>query len=125
MWLVLLAYVVVLGAIEAALVSFGASRTAIAIVAFFISLLVGLEASTLRRFALRRRGWSNAGLVSGDKLEDAERRFFDAWLRGGPSRSSAANTPPQSPPSGAPVSMPRVPQPPNVIGLFPEPGAGR
>ncbi len=43
--------------------------------------MIGLEASTLRRFTLRRRGWRNVGVVSGDDLEDAERRFFDAWVR--------------------------------------------
>src|SRR6202008_3884808 len=58
MWLGFLRYVVVSGAIEAALVRFGASGAALALVGLSISLLVGLEASTLRRFALRRRGWS-------------------------------------------------------------------
>jgi hypothetical protein len=126
MWLVLLGYLVVAGVIEAALATFGASRTAIAIVGFLIALLVGLEASTLRRLALRRRGWSNVAVISGDDLEDAERRFFDAWLREAPSRDSAAKaTPTASPPGGAFVSVPRVPQTPNVIGLFPEPGARR
>ncbi len=125
MWLVLVGYVVVSGGIEAALVRFGASRTAIAIVGLLIALLVGLEASTLRRLALRRRGWSNVGIVSGDKLEDAERRFFDAWLREAASGSSAAKATTPSPPNGASVGVPRVAQTPSVIGLFPEPGAGR
>ena len=125
MWLVLLGYVVVSGAVEIALVRFGGSRAMVAFVGLLISLLVGLEASTLRRFALRRRGWSNVGIVSGDKLEDAERRFFDAWLRHRPSRNSAANTATASPPSGEPIGVPRVAQTRDVIGLFPEPGAGR
>ena len=125
MWLVLLGYVVVSGAIEFALVRFGASRTAIAFVGLLISLLVGLEASTLRRLALRRRGWSNVGIVSGDKLEDAERRFFDAWLRETRSRSMPASAPLPSATGGASASAPRAAQTPNVIGLFPEPGAGR
>ena len=34
-------------------------------VMLLISFLVGLEASTLRRFTLARRGWRNIGLVSG------------------------------------------------------------
>ena len=125
MWLVLLGYVVISGAIEAALVRFGASRAAIALVGLLISLLVGLEASTLRRFTLRRRGWSNVAIISGKDLEDAERRFFDAWLRAAPSRSSATNAATPSPSSGAPVGVPRVPQTPHVVGLFPEPGASR
>ena len=123
MWLILAGYVVISGAIEAALVTIGASATAVAVVALLISLLVGLEASTLRRLALRRRGWSNVGIISGDNLEDAERRFFDAWLSEKPTGNSTTNTTPPSPSGGAPVSVPRVPQPPSVIGLFPEPGA--
>jgi hypothetical protein len=125
LWLVLLGYVVVTGAIEFALVRFGASGTAIALVGLLISLLVGLEASTLRRLALRRRGWSNVAVISGKDLEDAERRFFDAWLRDAPSRRGMRNATPPSPSGGAPTSVPRVPQTPHVVGLFPEPGAGR
>jgi hypothetical protein len=125
MWLVLVGYVVLSGAIEAALVRLGASHTAIAIVGLLISLLVGLEASTLRRLVLRRRGWSNVAIISGKDLEDAERRFFDAWLHDAPSRTGARNAPPPTPPSGGPIGLPRVPQTPGVIGLFPEPGARR
>ena len=56
-------------------------RSAASVIGLLIALLVGLEAGTLRRFTLTRRGWKNVGVVSGDDLEDAERRFFDAWLR--------------------------------------------
>ena len=125
MWLVLLGYVVVSGGIEFALAKFGASRAAIVFVGLLISLLVGLEASTLRRLALRRRGWSNVGIVSADKLEDAERRFFDVWLRNRSTRSSAATATAANPPGGVPIGVPSAAQTPNVIGLFPEPGAGR
>ena len=123
MWLVLLGYVVVAGAIEVALVRFGASRTAIAIVGLLISLLVGLEASTLRLVALRRRGWSNIGIISGDDLEDAERRFFDAWLHEAPAHSSPISAVAPGPMGGGALGGSRVPQTPSVIGLFPEPGA--
>ena len=122
MWLVLAAYVVATGAIEFALLMFGASRTAIVIVGLLISLLVGLEASTLRRLALRRRGWSNVGIISGKDLEDAERRFFDSWLRDTLPRSGVASAATPGPPGAAPVGVPRVPHTPHVVGLFPEPG---
>ena len=52
-----------------------------ALVGVLISLLVGLEAGTLRRFTFERRGWENVGIVCRPMLEDAERRFFDAWIR--------------------------------------------
>jgi hypothetical protein len=123
MWLVLGGYAIVVAALGLAMATLGASPTAIAVVAFFFSLLLGLEASTLRRVSLRRRGWTNIGIVSGEDLEDAERRFFDAWLRASASRRAAGS-------AGAPApvtatTVPRVPQAPAVIGLFPEPGAQR
>jgi hypothetical protein len=125
MWLVLIGYVVVSGGIEAALVRFGASRAAISVVGMLISLLVGLEASTLRRLTLHRRGSRNVGVVSGDNPEDAERRFFDAWLRQTRPANGAAHATTSSPSGGTPVGVPRVPQTPDVVGLFPEPGASR
>ena len=121
MWLVLVGYVIISVAVISLLAALGASHTALVLVGLLISILVGLEASTLRRFTLRRRGWRNIGIVSGDDLEDAERRFFDAWLRGTPSRRA----PSVMPAPAAPAAMPRVTQPPGVIGLFPEPGGRR
>jgi hypothetical protein len=125
MWLVFLGYAVISGGIEFAMVRFGASRAAISLVGFLISLLVGLESSTLRRLALHRHGWTNVGVVSGDKLEDAERRFFDAWARGARPIGSGANATPPGPTSGTPPGVPRAAPTPHVVGLFPEPGTGR
>jgi hypothetical protein len=55
-----------------------------------------LEADTLRRWSLERRGWRTLGTVSGKKTAECERRFFDAWLPAQP--ILAATT--QSRPSG-------------------------
>ena len=124
MWLILLVYVAVLAGLETALRYAGASRPLLAFVGLLISLLVGIEAATLRRFKLARRGWKNVGVVSGDSVEEAERRFFDAWLRraaGAPSAGPTAAPPGPPPPS----PMPRTPPPPDVVGLFPEPGVSR
>jgi hypothetical protein len=121
MWLVLVIYLVVAGGLEAALHFAGVSPAAIALVQFCIAVLVGLEAPTLRRFTLAQRKWKDIGLVSGNTLEDAERRFFDAWSREAPRKpaaSAAAQPAAQSP-------VPRMPQGSEVIGLFPDPGAGR
>ncbi len=117
LWLVLAIYLVVIAGLDTALHSVGASAFVIACVGILISLLVGFEASTLRRFTLRRRRWSNAGIVSGDDLEDAERRFFDIWVRNASVRRAA--------PSSAPPPQPASPgtDTSGVIGLFPEPGA--
>lgn len=123
MWLVLVAYVVVTAALIGGLAALGASEAVLVVVGFFISILVGLESSTLRRLTLRRRGWNSAGVVSGDDAEDAERRFFGVWLREASSRSAARLGPPPVPAASSLTTPPRRPaRPPDVIGLFPEPG---
>jgi hypothetical protein len=111
-------YVVLMAGLSAALWWSGL-RTAAPAVHFVLALLLGFEAGTLRRWTLARRGWVTLGVVIGDDLESAERRFFDAWVKqgGGDERSVA-------PP---PLPVPRGParSGPDVIGLFPEPGAPR
>jgi hypothetical protein len=118
LWLVLIGYLVVAVALQVAVAMLGASASVMFGVGFLLSLLVGFEAATLRRFTLARRGWQSVGIVVGDDVESAERRFFDVWVKG--DRRPA----PAAPPSPAP--MPRRPPPASdVIGLFPEPGAPR
>ncbi len=122
MWLVLLIYVVVVVGVETALHYAGIPGPVLGIVGLLISLLVGIEASTLRRFTLARRGWKNVGIVSAHDLEDAERRFFHGWVRAAPAERIE---PAMAPPNPPPAPLPRMPQSPDVIGLFPEPGANR
>jgi hypothetical protein len=112
LWLALIVYLVVLAGLGASLRAVGAGD-AIGAITLLVSLLLGFEASSLRRYGLARRKWKSIGLVVGDDLESAERRFFDAWT-GEPVRRPA---PP--PPAGpaAPASSG------TIIGLFPEPGA--
>ena len=122
LWLALAIYVLVSAALDVGLRALGASIFVLVLAGLLISLLAGLEAGTLRRSKLARRHWRNIGVVTGDDVEDAERRFFDAWIRQAPVRR------PASPPN-APASGPAAPAPPSapsgVIGLFPEPGAHR
>src|SRR5947199_314251 len=119
LWLALTGYVIVAIALAVALRSLGASTGVTITVAALLSLLVGFEAATLRRFTLSRRGWRNVGIVVGDDLESAERRFFDAWG----SKSRLDNPPVNAEPRvSAPV--PGVPMArrasSGVIGLFPQ-----
>ena len=93
-----------------------------------IALLVGLEAPSLQRAKLSRKGWKNIGLVSGNDLEEAERRFFAHWVQDAP--QSVQN---------APAQLQQVQQAAGwtarsyfaqknesgVVGLFPEPGRTR
>ena len=78
----LIGYVVVAVALQVAVYMLGASPSVMFGVGFLLALLVGFEAATLRRFTLSRRGWRNVGIVVGDDVESAERRFFDAWVKG-------------------------------------------
>jgi hypothetical protein len=117
MWLVLLGYGAVVVLLSLVL-HLHASATVGAIVWALLALLLGFEAGTLRRFTLGRRGFRNIGIVVGDDLDLAERRFFDAWIRKDSSAPAA--------PGGAPAltPSPRMAHPTSdVLGLFPEPGA--
>jgi hypothetical protein len=116
LWLVLVLYVSVVIALEAALYLLDASLATRIAAGLLLSLLVGFEAATLRRFTLARRGWSHIGIVVADDLEAAERRFFDVWANG--------ETPLISP---AAAGVPRIrPAPPSeIIGLFPQAGGSR
>ena len=115
LWLVLLGYCVVATAIHFGLLKIGASAGVRGAIWLLIAILVGLEASSLRRWTLRRRGWSDIGVVVADDVNVAERRFYDAWMTGA---DTFAPEPPAVPPArrtAAPVSR-------DVIGLFPQPG---
>jgi hypothetical protein len=125
LWLVLTVYVLVLVVIDAALHALGASTFAIIMVGALISLFVGLEGGTLRRVTLSGRGWRNVGVVSGHDAEEAERRFFDAWVRRtAAQRSASPETPTPPPPAPGPTDS-FSPERSGVIGLFPEPGGHR
>jgi hypothetical protein len=116
LWIVLLLYIVVMAALQAGLWALGASSGVKFAVGLLVSLLIGFEASSLRRWTYARRNWISHGVVVADDEEAAERRFFDAWIarreRGAPAMPLAVN--PQQPYRTAA-------DPPPVIGLFPEP----
>ena len=112
LWLALIVYLLVVFGLGAAARVMGEGDWVLG-VTLLVLLLVGFEASTLRRYGLARRRWKTVGVVVGDDLESAERRFFDAWAAGRVPSAAA------SPPPGATVPTPSGP----IIGLFPEPGA--
>jgi hypothetical protein len=117
MWLVPLGYVAVVAVLSILLRVSGSAGVG-PVVWTLLALLIGFEAGTLRRFTLRRRGFRNVGVVVGDDLELAERRFFDAWVRGS-SRDQAATRAE----AVATFSAARLPDPSShVLGLFPEAG---
>jgi hypothetical protein len=125
MWLVLLAYIVVAVAIQVGLRHIGVSGGGIALAGFLLALLVGMEAGTLRRFTLGRRRWQSVGTVVGSDRETIEQRFFDAWVRGGVTLPMPSPAVPTAAVAAAPAPSHQPTQSPDVIGLFPQPGAHR
>ena len=115
LWLVLISFVVVVVAVAVALGVLGASAWTSATVGLLLAILLGIEASTLRRWTLTRRGWNHVGVVVADDRELAERRFFDVWAAG------AASSP--ALPMSSPPSLRTMNTREDVIGLFPQPGA--
>jgi hypothetical protein len=121
MWLVLFGLGLMLAGLDFASQRLSLSSEVGAVVILLLALLIGFEAGTLRRFTLARRKWSNVGIIVGDDLEAAERRFFDAWTK-----LHGSGTPPAIPPlRNVPRSLRPQPADTDVVGLFPQPGAPR
>jgi hypothetical protein len=116
LWLELIAYLLIVGGAAFVLRRFGIDESAGFWVALFLALLVGMEASSLLRWKLSRRGFEQVGIVVGDNLEDAERRFFDSWT--GEPRQPATPAPAAPSPFGPPPAASS-----DIVGLFPQPQA--
>lgn len=117
LWLVTLAYFVLMGLTVLALTLLGLSPLLRTLITTVLSLLVGLEATNLKRWTLRRRGWREVAVIVAGSQDEAERRYFAE-------RGAAAPAVRAEPRFTA--SVPASPLPPQpVIGLFPEaePGA--
>jgi hypothetical protein len=113
LWLEFIAYALVLGAFAFALRRAGIAETAGFWVVLLLAILIGTEASSLLRWKLARRGFDNRGVVVGEDLEDAERRFFDGWTD-----APRPMPTPVSPPSAqSPFDPPGTT---DIIGLFPD-----
>jgi hypothetical protein len=90
LWWPLLGYAAVAGGLELARHNIAIHPGWLSLATLAMSLVIGFEAGTLRRWALARRGWITLGAVSGRNAEECERRFFDMWL----------SAPPVPPPQG-------------------------
>jgi hypothetical protein len=118
MWLECIAFLLLLAGIAATLQSLKVTGSAGFWVALLLAVLVGMEAPSLRRWKLSRRGFGNVGLVVGKDREEAERRFFDSWAAGDSERIRPDPEPPASTPSPFTPSSST-----DIVGLFPQPGA--
>ena len=117
LWLVTLLYLVVAIGLLIGLGALGVAGSVKFVLWFLLALLIGFEAGTLQRWTLSRRGWKNLGIVVGEDMETAERRFFAAWTPQGPPN-------PPMPTAQSRGSFLRSGDG-QIIGLFPHPGAPR
>jgi Protein of unknown function (DUF2628) len=118
LFLVFLLWIVVVVAVAVLARVLSVPPASEAAVILLLAVLIGFEASTLRRWTLLRRGWRDLGIVVADDPEAAERRFFDDWVT-----------------DARPAVLPAQPRPrrsglgnhqaQDIIGLFPEPGVHR
>jgi hypothetical protein len=131
LWLALIGWIVVMAAIDVAMVRLGVSGTAMFFVSLLLVLLMGLEAASLERWTLSRRNWRQLDLVVAKNREAAERRFFDRWTaqrRGLTNHQTAVDRggpPPTRDIPGQPFSKPPSLAQSEIIGLFPQPGVSR
>jgi len=123
LWLALVGYLVLSFAIGMVLFLLDVTVTAQFFASLLIALLIGLEATTLWRWTLARRGWKTLGFVVGEDAEMAERRFYAVWANRKTAPPAPASALPE-PQYGTPLRR-GPPSPSDVIGLFPEPGAQR
>lgn len=79
-WIALALYVAALVTLVNVLNLAGMEEQWISWSLLLLNVILGFEMSDIRRRSLRRAGWSELGTVTGDAVEDAERRFFDGWL---------------------------------------------
>lgn len=106
LWLAALIVGLGLALVAAGGYALGLSRFAATLVSLLVGVLIGLEASSLRRWTLARRGWPVRDAVLAGSPAEAEARVMARWLD--------------------PATRPPAPQRPAfagerdpVIGLFP------
>jgi hypothetical protein len=124
LWIVAVLFVAIAILLEVGLRYAGVSSGLRSLILFALAFLVGLEGATLRRWTLKRRGYTNVGVVVADNQDDAERRFFVNWQAG--KRPNAAPPPAQAESVvRAPAPLQRAIYPrteaSGVLGSFPEP----
>jgi hypothetical protein len=130
LWLALIGWIAVTVAIDVGIARLGASGTAIFLANLLIVLLMGFEASSIRRWTLSRRNWRQLDIVVARNKETAERRFFDRWtarqrvLNDQTAVDRGAPPPTRDIPGQAFSRPPPLPRN-EIIGLFPEPGGSR
>jgi hypothetical protein len=129
LWLAMLGWIVLMTVADVAMVKLGMTPASVFLVDALLALLLGFEATSLKRWTLSRRRWRQLDIVVADDEEAAERRFFDRWTarqRVTANEQQAVDRgspPPTRDVPGQAFSRPPSPPREDIIGLFPEPGA--
>jgi antitoxin (DNA-binding transcriptional repressor) of toxin-antitoxin stability system len=112
LWLAGIGVLILVFAFGGALALLDVHPLAGSIAQLLLQALIGLEANSLRRWTLTRRGRPAVDVVAAADQDEAEGKAFARWLEARPS------TLPRSPASSPIQSIPRRSEP--VIGLFPD-----
>ncbi|GAB5509663.1 MAG: hypothetical protein Rhims3KO_10640 [Hyphomicrobiales bacterium] len=107
LWWVLLAYLVLAIAIQAA--SFAISPVITAGLSVALALIVMIEAGQLRLESMRAKGYREVAVIDAKNLAEAEHLYFTHWLAPQPHRSTAS--------SGGTIRRPSSATPPALPGL--------
>ena|SRR5690242_7769290 len=130
LWIAMIGWIVLMTVIDVAMVQLRLGAGTIFLVDFLLALLLGFEASSLRRWSYSRRNWRQLDIVVADDIEAAERRFFERWatrrsLSNGQPPVDRGAPPPVRDRSGQSFANPPPLPAGGIIGLFPEPGGQR
>lgn len=111
LWLAGLAVLAIMFAFGAAMNLLDVHPLAATLAQALLQALIGLEANSLRRWTLARRGRPMVDVVTAPNRDEAEAKAFSRWLE-------QRTAPPRNPvPTPVPAIV-RRPEP--VIGLFPD-----
>jgi hypothetical protein len=80
LWLAFVCYWLLMAAIVFGATKLGVVAGAVTLASLVLALLIGFEASTLRRRKLLYWRWRDRGVVVADGPDSAEKRFFDRWV---------------------------------------------
>jgi hypothetical protein len=92
-WLALAVYAAAAALLLAILRLVGAGDEWFGWVFALLNVVAGFEAAELQRWSLARRGWREIATVGGQGQDDAERRFFEAWLPSVPAETPGPRAP--------------------------------
>ena len=114
LWLAAFGWIVAAALVVALVRALDLSPLQLTALVFLLALLTGFEATVLRQFGMKRRGYHAAALATRPTLEQAERAFF--------SGESLPDLPIRAPIGEIWPERIAPSRPPEVIGSFPQAG---